>query len=76
MTNQRKKKYGNKDGNPLSLFNIEDKYDIKDRKVNLGLRRFDRYEPINTITATSGKNGTYSHYKYLRNFTAREMARF
>ena len=31
------------------LSKIRDKYDIHDRKINMGLRIFDRNKPINTI---------------------------
>lgn len=98
--NRRKKIYGPKDGNPLSvdtiksltgyseisnelqslvskqyLDKIEEKYDIHDRKINMGLRIFDRNKPINTITTQSGSNSTYAHYSQPRNLTVREMAR-
>lgn len=54
---------------------INDKYDIHDRKVNMGLRRFDRNKPVNTITTQSGANSVYAHYNKARNFTVREVAR-
>lgn len=102
--NRRKKKYGPKDGNPLSAFHIaellnldesnkelidslehlvelkyldyiEGNYDIHDRKINAGLRRFDRNEPINTITTLSGTRSPYAHYSEPRSFTVRELAR-
>lgn len=98
--NRRKKQYGPKDGNPLSvedilsltgyldieqelfrlcfmeyLEQIGDKYDIHDRKVSAGLRRFDRHRPINTITTLSGTKSPYAHYSQPRNFTVRELAR-
>ena len=98
--NRRKKIYGKKDGNPLSLTDIKnlvgfdnleneinslinkeylskigDKYDIHDRKINMGLRIFDRNKPINTITTQSGENSTYAHYSQPRNLTVRELAR-
>lgn len=98
--NRRKKKYGNKDGNPLSIEDIleltnyddirneienllrmryigkiDGKYDIHDRKINIGLRIFDRDKPVNTITTLSGANSSYAHYSQPRNFTVREVAR-
>jgi len=98
--NRRKKKYGNKDGNPLSIEDIKEltnyddisseiknlirmeyleeidgKYDIHDRKINIGLRIFDRNKPVNTITTLSGANSSYAHYSQPRNFTVREVAR-
>ena len=98
--NRRKKIYGPKDGNPLSITVIEeltgltniindlntlvekeylskinDKYDIHDRKINMGLRIFDRSKPINTITTQSGEHSTYAHYSQPRNLTIRELAR-
>lgn len=98
--NRRKKIYGLKDGNPLSvgtikelsghddiaeelkdllnkeyLSKIGDKYDIHDRKINMGLRIFDRNKPMNTITTQSGSNSTYAHYSKPRNLTVRELAR-
>lgn len=98
--NRRHKKYGPKDGNPLSvqtlldltgltdiqeeldhlvemkyLDRISDKYDIHDRKINMGMRIFDRRKPVNTITTLSGKNSAYAHYSQPRNFTVREVAR-
>lgn len=98
--NRRKKIYGPKDGNPLSveticsltnlsnifdeleslvskkyLDKIGDKYDIHDRKINMGLRLFNRNNPINTITTQSGSNSTYAHYSQPRNLTVRELAR-
>lgn len=100
MKNRRKSKYGDLDGNPLSIETIEEltgytdllntlehlveikylskigvKYDIHDRKVNMGLRRFDRTLPVNTITTMSGSNSAYAHYSQPRNFTVREVAR-
>lgn len=98
--NRRKKKYGNNDGNPLSIEDIKEltnyddisseiknlirmeyleeidgKYDIHDRKINIGLRIFDRNKPVNTITTLSGANSSYAHYSQPRNFTVREVAR-
>lgn len=57
------------------LEKIGDKYDIHDRKVSAGLRRFHRNNPVNTITTQSGKNSPYAHYSQPRNFTVREVAR-
>ena len=57
----------------LEKFN--DKYDIHDRKINMGLRIFDRNKPVNTITTLSGANSSYAHYSQPRNFTVREVAR-
>lgn len=57
------------------LSKINDKYDIHDRKINMGLRIFDRNKPINTITTQSGSNSTYAHYSQPRNLTVRELAR-
>lgn len=98
--NRRKKIYGPKDGNPMSMANIaeltglenfqplldrlceieylekkDDKYDIHDRKVNVGIRIFDRNKPINTITTMSGVRSPYGHFSEPRSFTVREMAR-
>lgn len=98
--NRRKKIYGHKDGNPLSIETIKelsghteitdeledllnkeylskigDKYDIHDRKINMGLRIFNRNKPMNTITTQSGSNSTYAHYSQPRNLTVRELAR-
>ena len=56
------------------LSKIGDKYDIHDRKINMGLRIFDRNKPINTITTQSGENSTYAHYSQPRNLTVRELA--
>lgn len=53
----------------------ENKYDIHDRKINMGLRIFNGKEPINTITTQSGEHSTYAHYKKPRNLTIRELAR-
>lgn len=52
-----------------------DKYDIHDRKVSSGLRRFSRFKPLNTITTMSGVKSPYAHYSHARNFTVRELAR-
>lgn len=98
--NRRKKMYGPKDGNPLSVEHITEltglknitpllnrlceleyieqigeKYDIHDRKVNVGIRIFDRNKPINTITTMSGVRSPYGHFSEPRSFTVREMAR-
>ena len=54
---------------------IDGKYDIHDRKINIGLRIFDRDKPVNTITTLSGANSSYAHYSQPRNFTVREVAR-
>lgn len=57
------------------LEKIEDKFDIHDRKVSAGLRRFNRDKPLNTITTMSGVRSPYAHYSQPRNFTVRELAR-
>jgi DNA (cytosine-5)-methyltransferase 1 len=98
LKNRRKKKYGNKDGNPMSLKDIKElvdienidikiqhlvdigylqqyidgKYDIKDRKINIGLKVLDRNTPLTTVT-TQMQN--IAHYKFPRTLTIRELAR-